>query len=127
MDVDAKVQFLERAYERFNGREIDDLLAMMTDDVEWPDVARAKVLRGKAAIRPYWEAQFAVADPRVTPTAYIPTGEDIVAVVDQQVFDLDGKAMHPATVVYHRYAFDGKLVRRMQAYDDRNDAVLPRD
>ena len=126
MEIDDQVSFLEEAYRLFNGREIDALLALMTDDVEWPDVARGKVLRGKAAIRPYWTDQFATADPRVTPTAYIPTGEEIVAVVDQQIFDLEGKALAPVAVVYHRYAFDGDRIRRMQVFDDRNAAVIPR-
>jgi ketosteroid isomerase-like protein len=126
MDVDEQVAFLERAYQRFGERDIDALLGVMTDDVEWPDVANAKTLRGKPAVRAYWEAQFAAADPRVSPTAYIPTGDDLVAVVDQRVFDLDGKPLGPSTVVYHRYSFDGDRVRRMQAFQDRNDAVLPR-
>jgi hypothetical protein len=84
------------------------------------------VLRGKKAIRPYWEAQFAAADPRVSPTAFIPTGDDLVAVVDQQVFDLDGKQLSRPTVVYHRYTFAGDLVRRMVVFEDRNAAVFPR-
>ena len=126
MDVDEQVAFLERAYELFNARDIDALLAMMTDDVEWPDVANHAVLRGKKAIRPYWEAQFAAADPRVTPTAFIPTGDDLVAVVDQQVFDLDGKPLGRPAEVYHRYTFVGDRVRRMVVFDDRNAAVFPR-
>jgi ketosteroid isomerase-like protein len=127
MDVDQKVAILERAYARFNAREVDDLLAMLADDVAWPDVARSTVLRGKPAVRAYWEAQFAQARPRVEPTAYIPTGDDLVAVVDQRVFDLDGRPLGPSTVVFHRYTFAGDRVARMQVFQDRNDAVLPRD
>jgi ketosteroid isomerase-like protein len=126
VDIDDRVAFLELAYQRFNERDVDALLAMLTDDVEWPDVARGKVLHGPRAVRPYWEAQFAVADPRVTPTAFIPTGEDMVAVVDQQIFDLDGRPLGHATVVYHRYSFRGDLVSRMRVFTDRNEAVMPR-
>lgn len=126
MDVDDQVALLERAYQRFNDRDVDALLAMLTDDVEWPDVANRKVLRGKPAVRSYWEAQFAAGDPRVTPTAYIPTGDDLVAMVDQRVFDLEGSPRGPSTVVYHRYSFEGDRVRRMLVFDDRNDAVMPR-
>jgi ketosteroid isomerase-like protein len=126
VDIDDKVAFLELAYQRFNERDVDALLAMLTDDVEWPDVARAAVLRGSRAVRPYWEAQFAGADPRVTPTAFIPTGEDVVAVVDQQIFDLDGRPLGHPTVVYHRYSFRGDLVSRMRVFSDRNESVMPR-
>ncbi len=54
-----KVSTLERAYELFNERRIDQLLAMMVDDVQWPDVANGAVLEGPSAIRQYWGAQFA--------------------------------------------------------------------
>src|SRR6202035_2288473 len=105
--------FLERAYQLFNQRDVDALFRMMTDDVEWPDVAHSAVLRGKEAIRPYWEAQFAVSDPTVRPTAFIEAGDDLVAVVDQRIHDLQGRPLAPPMVVFHRYTFDGDLVRRM--------------
>jgi ketosteroid isomerase-like protein len=124
VDIDEKVAFLEVAYRRFNERDIDALLAMTTDDVEWPDVARGKVLHGPREIRAYWEAQFAAADPRVTPTAFIPTGDDMVAVVDQRIFDLAGQPVTASTVVYHRYSFAGDLVSRMRVFADRNDSVM---
>jgi hypothetical protein len=49
VDGAERIIFLERAYCRFNERRIDDLLAMMTDDVQWPDVANGTVLEGKAS------------------------------------------------------------------------------
>jgi hypothetical protein len=95
----------------------------MTDDVEWPDVANGAVLSGKEAIRPYWEAQFAVSDPRVRPTAFIQAGDELVAVVDQCILDLQGQLFVPPTVVFHRYKFDGDLVRRMVVFTDGAEAV----
>jgi hypothetical protein len=126
MDVDEKVAFLELAYERFNARDVDALLTMLTDDVAWPDVANRAVLRGKAAVRAYWLAQFESTDPRVTPTGYIPTQDDLVAEVEQRVLDLEGRPLRPPAVVYHRYGFRGDLVHRMEVYEDRNDAIFPR-
>ena len=38
-----KVASRERAYEHFNERRIGDLLAMMADEVQWPDVAHGVV------------------------------------------------------------------------------------
>jgi ketosteroid isomerase-like protein len=103
---------LRRAYRLFNDRHVDQLLALMTEDVEWPDVAGHAVLHGKDAIRPSWEAQFAVAEPGVNPTEFRAIGDDVVAVVDQRVFDKQG-ALLAEDVVYHRYSFTSRLVSRM--------------
>jgi len=120
-----RIELLRLAYRHFNDRELDALFALMTDDVEWPDVARAAVLHGADEIRPYWEDQFAVTDPRVTPTDFIPVGEDLVVVLDQQVFDLDGSPLTQPAVVYHRHTFRGDLVRRMVIFTDRDAALTP--
>jgi ketosteroid isomerase-like protein len=123
VDGGERRSLLERAYERFNARDIDALLAMMSDDVEWPDVAQGQVLRTKDAIRSYWEAQFAVANPVVTPTGFIDVDDDLVAVVDQVVLDFEGNAVVPRATVFHRYSFDGDLVRRMVVFTERHQAT----
>jgi ketosteroid isomerase-like protein len=119
MDATERAALLERAYQLFNEREVDALLSMMTDDVEWPDVANGVVLCGKEQIRRYWDAQFAVSAPTVTPTEFIRTGDSVVAVVDQRIHDLDGQLLAKPTEVFHRYTFEGGLVRRMVAFTDR--------
>jgi len=126
MGLAERIAFLDLAYRRFNARDIDALLGMMTADVEWPDVAGGAVLQGKDAIRPYWEAQFAVADPRVSPTRFVPAGDDIVAVVDQRILDLQGGSLMPPAVVFHRYTFRDGLVRRMVVFSDLDEAVATR-
>ena len=113
---------LRQAYRLFNDRQIDDLLALMTDDVEWPDVANGAVLHGKGEIRPYWAGQFAVADPRVVPIEFMPAGDDVVVVVDQRVLDFQGQTLAGPTVVFHRYTFADDLVRRMVVFADREAA-----
>jgi hypothetical protein len=123
MDATERAAFLERAYQLFNDRNIDALLSVMTDDVEWPDVAHGAVLQGKAAIRPYWDEQFAVADPRVRPTAFIQAGDDVVAVIDQRVLDQQGQLLVSPQVVFHRYTFEGDLIRRMVVFTDGAEAV----
>ena len=123
MDTVERMVFLQRAYELFNGRDIDALLALMTDDVEWPDVANGVVLHGKEAIRSYWEAQFAVVDSRVVPSDFLETGDDLVAVVAQRIADLQGRPLGPPAIVFHRYSFVGDLVSRMVVFTDRDDAL----
>jgi hypothetical protein len=124
--ADERIVRLRRAYVLFDERRIDEALALMTEDVAWPDVANGVVLHGRDAVRPYWTAQFAVASPVVVPERFIDLGRDIVAVVRQRVDDLDGQPIIPEHLVYHRYEFDGDLVCRMTVHEGEADASAPR-
>jgi ketosteroid isomerase-like protein len=125
VDGTERIIFLEHAYRCFNERRIDDLLAMMTDDVQWPDVANGIILKGKASISPYWQAQFAVANPTVIPTDFFPVGGDVVAVIKQQILDHQGELLAAPSTVYHRYTFKDGLVSRMVVFVDRQAAATP--
>jgi hypothetical protein len=127
VDTSERIAFLRTAYRRFNDRQIDELLQMMTDEVEWPDVANDAVLHDKHAIRLYWQAQFSAGDPRADPVDFIEAGDDVVVVVDQRVTDREGRRLPVPAVVFHRYTFDGDLVRRMVVYTDREAAITDLD
>jgi hypothetical protein len=120
MDTSERIAFLRDAYRLFNDREIDALLQMMIDDVEWPDVANSAALHGK-------QAKFAAADPHVDPLDFIEAGDDLVVAVDQRVADLEGRPLAVPAVVFHRYTFDGDLVRRMVLFTDRDAAITELD
>jgi ketosteroid isomerase-like protein len=120
-DEETPERLLRRAYRLFNERRIDALLELMTEGVEWPNVASGTVLHGREAIRPYWEAQFAAADPRVDPTEFRQVGDDLVAVVDQRVLDCQGRLL-TADVVYHRYTFTLGRVSRMVVFTSPEEA-----
>ncbi|MCD5311582.1 nuclear transport factor 2 family protein [Kineosporia babensis] len=113
--MDARKALLIDAYRRFNGRDLDGLLSMMTDDVEWPDVPNQKVLTSKDEIREYWRGQLAVTDPQVVPTDFEPGADDdeLVAVVEQEVRGLGGEMILERQEIRHRYSFRDGLVRRM--------------
>ncbi len=113
--MDARKALLIDAYRRFNGRDIDGLLSMMTHDVEWPDVPNQKTLTSKDEIREYWLGQLAITDPQVVPTDFEPGAEEdeIVAVVEQEVRGLAGEVLVERREVRHRYVFRDGLVRRM--------------
>ena len=117
-----RIALLDLAYQCFDERRTDDALALMTEDVEWPDVANGAVLHGREPVRQYWEAQLAVARPNVLPTGYLEAGDDLIAVVDQRVDGLDGATLVPTRVVYHRYTFLDGLVRRMVVFDSEAEA-----
>lgn len=123
VDAVAKVGVLHDAYRAFSQRRVDDLLAMLAPDVEWPDVAGGTVLRSHDAVRAYWLAQFEAASPVVEPTDFVAVGDDLVAVVRQQVFDHAGVPLTEAVTVFHRYAFREEKVAAMTVHVDRTSAL----
>ena len=125
MPIAEHIALLDLAYRCFDEQRIDDALALMAEDVEWPAVANGTVLPGREAVRRYWEAQLAVARPNVVPTQYLDAGNDVVAVVDQRVDGLDGITLVPTHVVHHRYTFRDSLVRRMVVFDTEAEALDP--
>ena len=114
---------LHDAYRAFNQRRVDDLLALLVADVEWPDVAGGRVLRSHDEVRAYWLAQFEAASPVVEPTDFVAAGDDLVAVVRQQVFDHAGTPLTDAVTVYHRYTFREEKVAAMTVHADRSAAL----
>ncbi len=123
MDAVAKVGVLHDAYRAFNHRRVDDLLAMMVAEVEWPDVAGGTVLRSHDEVRAYWRAQFEAASPVVEPTDFVGVGDDLVAVVRQQVFDHAGAPLTEAVTVFHRYTFRDGRIAAMTVHADRVSAL----
>ena len=52
MDDDVKV--LERIYDRFNARDIDGVLTVLTDDVAWGNGMDGGHVHGREAQREHW-------------------------------------------------------------------------
>ena len=78
-------------YAAFNARDIDGVLAAMTDDVDWPNAWEGGRLVGREAVRDYWTRQWAAIDPHVDPVEIGPRLDGRVAVEVQQVVrDLAG-------------------------------------
>ena len=84
-----------------NARDIDAVLAAMTDDVDWPNAWEGGRLHGPDAVRDYWTRQWAAIDPRVDPTLITPRGDGRIEVeVHQVVRDLDGGLIDDGVVVH---------------------------
>jgi ketosteroid isomerase-like protein len=49
-------ELLLQAYAAYNHQDVDALLALVSDDVDWPDDGGR--LHGKAALRTYWTEQW---------------------------------------------------------------------
>jgi hypothetical protein len=106
------MQRLRELYTAFNARDLDALLAAMTDDVDWPNAWEGGRLHGRQAVRDYWTRQWAQIDSRVEAVAFSELPDGRVAVeVDQTI---DGQAMGR---VRHVYTFRDGLVARMDVDD----------
>ena len=112
-----EVALLRKAYDAFNARIVDAVLALMHPDVDWPNGMEGGRVSGQANVREYWRRQWEAVDPRVEPTGF---EEDesgkIVVRVHQVVRDLAGNVLVDQTV-YHAYTFRDGLVERMEILD----------
>jgi ketosteroid isomerase-like protein len=88
---------LRRAYAAFNARDIDDALALMHEDVDWPNGMEGGREHGHEAVRAYWARQFGVIDSHVEPVGF--EADDVGRIVEGRV--------------RHAYTFRDGLVERM--------------
>jgi hypothetical protein len=104
---------LRRTYAAFNARDIEDILATMSPQIDWPNMIDNVRARGRDEVREYWLRQFAEIDPRVDPTAMRVEPDGRVCVdVHQIVRNLDGAVLADQTV-QHVYTVRDGLVERM--------------
>ena len=105
---------LHGAYERFNARDIDGALSLMTRDVIWPNGMEGGTVHGHEGIRAYWTRQWKIIDPRVTAQSITRESDGRYAVeVHQLVKDIAGVALVDRTII-HVYRFDDGLIASME-------------
>ena len=104
----------EAMYRDFNARDIDAVLARMTDDVEWPNGWEGGYVRGHDAVREYWTRQWAEIDPTVTPIAVDRAADGRIDVTVRQVVrDRDGELIGE-TLVHHVYRVERAQITHME-------------
>src|ERR1700733_11532330 len=62
---------IAKAYSAFNRRDIDSVLALMSENVSWPKASEGGYVVGKEEIRAYWTRQWKEFDPHVEPIEVI--------------------------------------------------------
>ena len=113
-------QVLRSLYEAFNARDIDAVLAAMSDDVDWPNAWEGGRVRGKEAIRAYWMRQWTEIDPHVEPVAITTRADGRLAVdVNQVVRGLDGNLLSEGLVV-HVYTLNGGWITNMDVEEPQD-------
>jgi hypothetical protein len=105
-------EFLTGIYEKFNARDMETVLAAMTEDVVWANGMEGGHVHGRDGVRSYWTRQWAMVDPRVDPVGFStgPDGEVIVE-VHQVVHDLEGKLLADLMVGHIFRLEDGRIKR----------------
>jgi ketosteroid isomerase-like protein len=110
----AEIELLLRVYAAFNRREIETVLAVLYDDVDWPNGMEGGRVLGKAAVRDYWKRQFEVLDPKVEPQHFTAEADGrIVVDVHQVVHDKSGKLVVDQ-MVRHVYEIRDGMIRSME-------------
>lgn len=100
-----------QAYAAFNRQDADALLALLSDDVDWPgDDVR---LHGKDAVRAYWLKKWAKNHPHDEPVAISDLSEETSVVrINQVVYALDGSVISRG-MFEQTYQIKDKLIVRM--------------
>jgi ketosteroid isomerase-like protein len=110
----AEIELLRTVYAAFNRREIDDVLALMDSDVDWPNGWEGGRVLGKAAVRDYWTRQFKAIDPHVEPKGFTVEADGRIAVeVHQVVRDRSGQLVVDQ-MIQHVYEVRDGLIRSME-------------
>ncbi|NNU46804.1 nuclear transport factor 2 family protein [Rhizobium sp. WYCCWR 11279] len=118
------VEMIKRIYASFNARDIDAVLAVLSDDVAWANGMDGGHVHGRQAVRDYWTRQWAVISPHVEPVAFEETPDGAIAVeVIQSVFDLDGRPLEGQShglkdkTVTHIFCMEGDKIVRFDIQD----------
>jgi ketosteroid isomerase-like protein len=109
---------LRSAYRAFNEREIETAVELMNPDVDWPNAWEGGRVVGRAAVRDYWQRQFAAISSRVEPEAFTEEDDGSITVdVHQMVHDARSGELVSDSRVRHRYRLEQGLVVRMDVLE----------
>jgi NAD(P)-dependent dehydrogenase (short-subunit alcohol dehydrogenase family) len=61
----AHENLVRRAYDAFNNREIEDGVALMDPEVDWPKLPEGGFAHGQDQVRKHWREQFSQVDPHI--------------------------------------------------------------
>ena len=110
---------IARVYSAFNRRNIDEALALMSENVDWPKASEGGRVIGKEEIRAYWTRQWAEFDPHVEPMEVTERESSRIDVkVHQLVKDLKGDVLSDQ-VVLHVFSIRNGLITRMDIHESK--------
>lgn len=113
---------LRRAYGAFNQGDIESAIALMCEDVDWPNTIEGGRERGQDAVRGYWTRLRGLLVPRVEPLRFR-VDEQGRIVVDAHLEFSDPVSGQPLAhqPAQHVFRFRGALVERMDVREPPPD------
>ena len=118
------IEILKHMYERFNARDIDEVLTALDHDVAWANGMDGGHIHGLEAVREYWSRQWTIVSPHVKPMNFTKAADgSIVAEVQQSIRDLEGKPLQEQShglkdkMVTHVFRFKEHKVSRFDIQD----------
>jgi ketosteroid isomerase-like protein len=109
---------LRSAYRAFNARDIDAAVELMHPEVNWPNAWEGGRIVGRAAVRDYWNRQFAAISSNVVPQRFTEQPDGSITVdVHQVVRDAGTGELISDSRVRHRYRLENGLVVRMDVLE----------
>jgi nuclear transport factor 2 (NTF2) superfamily protein len=123
--MENRVELVKRLYDDFNARDIDSVLAMLTEDVMWANAMDGGYVLGHEGIREYWTRQWSMISPHVEPLGFrsLDDGSIFVEVI-QTVRDLEGNLLRDQAhglkdkTVGHVFRFEDGRVSRFDVQDN---------
>jgi len=106
------MESIDRVYAAFNARDADGALALMHEDVDWPNGWQGGRIHGREAVREYWTQQWREIDSTVRPLDETVSGDRVAVTVHQVVKDLEGNVLSEGRTS-HVYTLRDGLVARM--------------
>jgi ketosteroid isomerase-like protein len=111
-------QVLRSAYNAFNARDIDAAVELMDPEVDWSNAWEGGRVVGRAAVRDYWNRQFAAISSKVEPEDFTEEADGSITVdVHQVVHDAGTGELISDSRVRHRYRLEDGLVIRMDVLE----------
>jgi ketosteroid isomerase-like protein len=109
---------LRSAYRAFNARDVDAAIELMHPEVDWPNAWEGGRVIGRAAVRDYWNRQFAAISSNVEPEGFSEEPDSSITVdVHQVVHDTSTGELISDSRVRHRYRLEDGLVVRMDVLE----------
>src|SRR3954470_14863043 len=106
------MESIDRVYAAFNARDADGALALMHEDVDWPNGWQGGRVRGREAGRAYWARPWRGIDSTRQPVDHTVAGDRVAVTVHQRVRDLEGNVLSEGRTS-HVYTLRDGLVARM--------------
>ena len=112
---------LRSAYRAFNARDVEAAIKLMDPEVDWPNAWEGGRVVGRAAVRDYWNRQFAAISSRVEAEGFTEEADGRITVdVHQVVHDASTGELVSDSRVRHRYRLEDGLVVRMDVMEPPN-------